>query len=153
VYSANPVGRLVLYLCGYRDEERPAPFRRNLHRAAVGEFLAKTSGRDLEKGRIYIPLHVAAGHGLSETDIVERRFDIPLRRPDEGFDLPVRARFCTQACPLQEWWMPGLASIWTCSAGAGSRFWTPSKTSDYDTLPTTARPSAKANKRVYSAAL
>ena len=31
--------------------------------------------RDLEKGRIYIPLDIAATHGLSEADIVERRFD------------------------------------------------------------------------------
>ena len=31
--------------------------------------------RDLEKGRIYIPLDAAAAHGLTETDIVERRFD------------------------------------------------------------------------------
>jgi len=31
--------------------------------------------RDLEKGRIYIPLDVAAAHGLSEADLVDRRFD------------------------------------------------------------------------------
>jgi phytoene synthase len=31
--------------------------------------------RDLEKGRIYIPLDIAASHGLTESDIVERRFD------------------------------------------------------------------------------
>ncbi len=30
--------------------------------------------RDLEKGRIYIPLDVAAAHGVSEHDIVTRRF-------------------------------------------------------------------------------
>src|SRR5260370_33282988 len=31
--------------------------------------------RDLDIGRIYIPLDAAAAHGLSESDIVERRFD------------------------------------------------------------------------------
>ena len=31
--------------------------------------------RDLEKGRIYIPLEALAAHGLAEGDIVERRFD------------------------------------------------------------------------------
>ena len=30
--------------------------------------------RDLEKGRIYIPLDALAAHGLTESDIVERRF-------------------------------------------------------------------------------
>ena len=31
--------------------------------------------RDLEKGRIYIPLEALAAHGLTEDDIVQRRFD------------------------------------------------------------------------------
>src|SRR4029077_10690756 len=31
--------------------------------------------RDLEKGRIYIPLDALASHGLSEVEIVERKFD------------------------------------------------------------------------------
>jgi phytoene synthase len=31
--------------------------------------------RDLEKGRIYIPFDAAAAHGLTENDIVQRRFD------------------------------------------------------------------------------
>ena len=31
--------------------------------------------RDLEKGRIYIPLDRAAAHGLTEKDIVEKKFD------------------------------------------------------------------------------
>jgi len=35
--SANPVGHLVLYLCGYRDAERPA-LRLHLHRAATANF-------------------------------------------------------------------------------------------------------------------
>ncbi len=39
-YSANPVGHLVLYLCGYRDDDRQQPFRLHLHRSATGEFLA-----------------------------------------------------------------------------------------------------------------
>ena len=39
-YSANPVGHLVLYLCGYQRCRAPAAFRLHLHRAAVGELLA-----------------------------------------------------------------------------------------------------------------
>ncbi len=31
--------------------------------------------RDLEIGRIYIPLDVAAAHGLSEKEIIEKKFD------------------------------------------------------------------------------
>jgi squalene synthase HpnC len=74
VYSANPVGRLVLYLCGYRDEERQAMSDATCTALQLANFWQDVS-RDLEKGRIYIPLDVAAAHGLSESGIVERRFD------------------------------------------------------------------------------
>jgi squalene synthase HpnC len=74
VYSANPVGRLVLYLCGYRDEERQAMSDATCTALQLANFWQDV-GRDLEKGRIYIPLDIAATHGLTETDIVERRFD------------------------------------------------------------------------------
>ena len=73
-YSANPVGRLVLYLCGYRDEVRQKLSDATCAALQLANFWQDVS-RDLEKGRIYIPLEVAAAHGLSETDIVERRFD------------------------------------------------------------------------------
>src|SRR6202046_2596816 len=73
VYSANPVGRLVLYLCGYRDEERQRLSDYTCTALQLANFWQDVS-RDLEKGRIYIPLDALAEHGLSEADIVERRF-------------------------------------------------------------------------------
>src|SRR5713101_7168913 len=74
VYSANPVGRLVLYLCGYRDEPRQKLSDATCTALQLANFWQDVS-RDLEKGRIYIPLDAAAAHGLTESDIVERRFD------------------------------------------------------------------------------
>ncbi len=74
VYSANPVGRLVLYLCGYRDEKRQQLSDATCTALQLANFWQDVS-RDLEKGRIYIPLDLAATHGITETDIVERRFD------------------------------------------------------------------------------
>jgi len=74
VYSANPVGRLVLYLCGYRDTERQRMSDATCTALQLANFWQDVS-RDLEKGRIYIPLDAAAAQGLSESDIVERRFD------------------------------------------------------------------------------
>ncbi len=74
VYSANPVGRLVLYLCGYRDEERQAMSDATCTALQLANFWQDVS-RDLEKSRIYIPLDIAAAHGLAEADIVGRRFD------------------------------------------------------------------------------
>src|SRR6266481_6135328 len=74
VYSANPVGRLVLYVCGYRDEERQRLSDATCTALQLANFWQDVS-RDLEKGRIYIPFDAAASHGLDENDIVERRFD------------------------------------------------------------------------------
>jgi squalene synthase HpnC/squalene synthase HpnD len=73
VYSANPVGRLVLYLCGYRDESRQKLSDATCTALQLANFWQDVS-RDLEKGRIYIPLDIAAQHGVSEDHIVLRRF-------------------------------------------------------------------------------
>src|SRR5579863_6722029 len=73
-YSANPVGRLVLYLCGYRDAERQRLSDATCTALQLANFWQDVS-RDLQKGRIYIPLDALRAHGLTEDDIAERRFD------------------------------------------------------------------------------
>jgi squalene synthase HpnC len=74
VYSANPVGRLVLYLCDYRDEARQKLSDYTCTALQLANFWQDVS-RDLEKGRIYIPLDALAEHGLAESDITARKFD------------------------------------------------------------------------------
>jgi len=74
VYSANPVGRLVLYICGYRDEPRQKLSDFTCTALQLANFWQDVS-RDLEKSRIYIPLEALAEHGLTESDIMTRRFD------------------------------------------------------------------------------
>src|SRR5208282_3546170 len=74
VYSANPVGRLVLYLCGYRDEQRQKLSDATCTALQLANLWQDVS-RDLEKGRIYIPLDRAGAHGVSESDIVGRKFN------------------------------------------------------------------------------
>jgi squalene synthase HpnC len=73
-YSANPVGRLVLYLCGYRDSDRQRLSDATCTALQLANFWQDVA-RDLEKGRIYIPLDAAAAQGLTEADIVGRHFD------------------------------------------------------------------------------
>jgi squalene synthase HpnC len=73
VYSANPVGRLVLYLCGYRDDQRQRLSDATCTALQLANFWQDVS-RDLEKGRIYIPLERAAAHGVTESDIVGKKF-------------------------------------------------------------------------------
>lgn len=73
-YSANPVGHLVLYLCGHRDAERQRLSDATCTALQLANFWQDVA-RDLEKGRIYIPLDRAAAHGVTEAAIVEKRFD------------------------------------------------------------------------------
>ena len=73
-YSAEPVGRLVLYLCGYRDAERQHLSDATCTALQLANFWQDVS-RDLTKGRIYIPLDDLERHGLTVADIELRRFD------------------------------------------------------------------------------
>ncbi len=73
-YSANPVGRLVLYLCGYRDAERQCLSDATCTALQLANFWQDVS-RDLEKGRIYLPQDAMQRHGIWPADIEERRFD------------------------------------------------------------------------------
>ena len=62
-YSANPVGRLVLYLCGYRDAERQQLSDATCTALQLANFWQDVD-RDLDKGRIYIPIDVMKRYGL-----------------------------------------------------------------------------------------
>lgn len=73
-YSANPVGRLVLYLCGYRDAERQQLSDLTCTALQLANFWQDVR-RDLEKDRIYIPLDLLRAHGLEEADLFAHRFD------------------------------------------------------------------------------
>jgi squalene synthase HpnC/squalene synthase HpnD len=72
-YSANPVGRLVLYLCGYRDSERQRLSDATCTALQLANFWQDVS-RDLDKGRIYIPIDAIERHGLEVRDIEARSF-------------------------------------------------------------------------------
>jgi squalene synthase HpnC len=59
--SANPVGRLLLYLCGYRDVQRQALSDATCTALQLANFWQDVSV-DLRKGRVYIPLEVMRRH-------------------------------------------------------------------------------------------
>ena len=71
-YSANPVGRLVLYLCGYSDDERQGLSDETCTGLQLANFWQDVTV-DWEKDRIYLPLEVLERHGASVEDIQERR--------------------------------------------------------------------------------
>lgn len=67
-YSANPVGHLVLYLCGYRDAERQQLSDFTCTALQLANFWQDVSV-DYEKGRIYLPLEDLRRYGVPETEI------------------------------------------------------------------------------------
>ncbi len=71
-YSANPVGRLVLYLCGYSDAERQRLSDATCTALQLANFWQDVAV-DLEKERVYIPLEVLARRGYSLEDLYARR--------------------------------------------------------------------------------
>ena len=72
-YSANPVGRLVLYLCGYRDEERQRLSDATCTALQLANFWQDVTV-DLLKDRVYLPLDVMERHGYTTADLFARRF-------------------------------------------------------------------------------
>jgi squalene synthase HpnC len=73
-YSANPVGRLVLGLCGYRDAERSALSDATCTALQLANFWQDVTV-DLEKDRVYLPLSLLEAHGYPVEALFERRFD------------------------------------------------------------------------------
>ncbi len=71
-YSANPVGHLVLYLCGYRDPERQHLADYTCTALQLANFWQDVAV-DYDKGRIYLPLESLAQFGVSEADIANHR--------------------------------------------------------------------------------
>jgi squalene synthase HpnC len=77
-YSANPVGRLVLGLCGYRDAERQELSDATCTALQLANFWQDVTV-DLAKDRVYLPLDVLERHGYPVEALFERRFDARFR--------------------------------------------------------------------------
>jgi squalene synthase HpnC len=71
--SANPVGRLVLYLCGYSDAARQSLSDATCTALQLANFWQDVTV-DLLKDRVYIPLDVMERHGYALDDLYSRRF-------------------------------------------------------------------------------
>ncbi len=71
-YSANPVGHLVLYLCGYSDAERQKLSDFTCTALQLANFWQDVFV-DYGKGRIYLPLEDLRRFGVTGEDIAQRR--------------------------------------------------------------------------------
>jgi squalene synthase HpnC len=76
--SANPVGHLVLYLCGYRDSERRALSDFTCSALQLANFWQDIRV-DLEKNRIYLPLNLLNKYGYTVDKLFEGKEDAQFR--------------------------------------------------------------------------
>ncbi len=96
--SANPVGRLVLYLGGYRDELRQRLSDATCTALQLANFWQDVT-LDLEKGRIYIPLDLLERHGSSAAEVEARR-ETPAFRSAMREAVGVARGLFTEGLPL-----------------------------------------------------
>ena len=78
-HSANPCGRLFLYVFDYRDEERQQLSDHTCTALQLTNFWQDVN-RDWRKGRVYLPLEDLKAHGVSEEQLAMRAFDDNFRR-------------------------------------------------------------------------
>jgi squalene synthase HpnC len=98
-YSANPVGHLVLYLCGYRDPERQQLSDFTCTALQLANFWQDISV-DYEKGRIYLPLEDLRRFNVSQRDLADNQ-----NTPD------FRAMMKFQVERARDWFRQGLPLI------------------------------------------
>jgi squalene synthase HpnC len=72
-YSANPVGRLVLYVCGYRDPERFELSDHTCSALQLANFWQDVR-EDYARDRIYFPREDMQHFGVDENTIASARF-------------------------------------------------------------------------------
>ncbi|HDI11405.1 MAG TPA: squalene synthase HpnC [Candidatus Acetothermia bacterium] len=77
-HSANPVGRLYLMLFGYRDEELFRLSDKTCTALQLTNFWQDIS-RDLDRGRIYLPLEDMERFGYSEVELLSRTVNAAFR--------------------------------------------------------------------------
>jgi squalene synthase HpnC len=98
VNSANPVGRLVLYACGYADPERQQLSDFTCTALQLANFWQDVVV-DYSKGRIYLPLDDLKQHQVAEADVGARRFS-PMFRELMRFEVERARKWFVSGRPL-----------------------------------------------------
>jgi squalene synthase HpnC len=97
-YSANPVGHLVLYLCGYSDPERQRLSDFTCTALQLANFWQDVTV-DYAKGRVYLPLESLRRFGVTEEDIAADRNN-PAFRALMKFEVERARDWFRQGLPL-----------------------------------------------------
>ena len=142
--SANPVGRLVLYLCGYRDAGRQRLSDATCTALQLANFWQDVTV-DLRKDRIYIPLDVMERHGYPVEDLFARRFSPAFREVMREIVEQARVLFL-EGLPLSTLVDRRLAIDLDLFSRGGMRVLEKIEAQDYDVLR--ARPAVGRMERV-----
>ena len=143
-YSANPVGRLVLRLCGYRDEERALLSDATCTALQLANFWQDVTV-DLQKDRVYLPLDLLKTHGYTLEALQARRFDSGFREAmKEAVD--VTRRMFLKGLPLADRVDGRLAIDLDLFSRGGLRVLEKIEKQNYDVLA--ARPELSKHERV-----
>ncbi|HKM49177.1 MAG TPA: squalene synthase HpnC [Terriglobales bacterium] len=97
-YSANPVGHLVLYLCGYHDSERQLLSNYTCTALQLANFWQDVSA-DFAKGRIYLPLEDLRRFCVSEEVIGDGENTLAFREMLK-FEVERAREWFSQGLPL-----------------------------------------------------
>ncbi|MGH9720901.1 MAG: squalene synthase HpnC [Bryobacteraceae bacterium] len=144
-YSANPVGRLVLHLCGYTDAERRRLSDATCTALQLANFWQDVTV-DLEKSRIYLPLEALARNGSSEAEVVARRAT-PAFRAAMREAVGYAHRLFEQGLPLAGMVDRRLSVDLELFSRGGMRVLEKIRAADYDVL--SARPAISQGERVW----
>ena len=143
-YSANPVGRLVLRLCGYSDAERVQLSDATCTALQLANFWQDVTV-DFEKDRVYMPLEALHRHGSSVEEVASRR-------PTPAFRAAMREvvdraqSLFEQGLPLAQMVDRRLALDLDLFSRGGMRVLEKIRARDYDVL--SARPEISKGERV-----
>jgi squalene synthase HpnC len=97
-YSANPVGHLVLYVCGYRDEERFRLSDFTCSALQLANFWQDVR-EDYDRDRIYFPAEDMKRFGVDEATIAQHNFT-PAFRSLMEYEVKYARQMFAQGLPL-----------------------------------------------------
>jgi squalene synthase HpnC len=130
--SANPVGRLVLYLCGYSDAGRQRLSDATCTALQLANFWQDVAV-DLQKDRVYIPLDVMERHGYTTEELFARRYTPAFRGVMQEIVVKARALFL-EGLPLSRMVDRRLAIDLDLFSRGGMKVLDKIEAQDYDVL-------------------
>ena len=151
-YSANPVGRLVLLVSGYRDPELMRLSDEICTGLQLANFYQDVVTDWVDRGRRYLPADAMERYGVTDEQIAERRFDANFRALMEFLVRDARARL-TRGQKITTLVQRDLASTLQLFANGGHAILDAIEAQDYDTLRSRPVVTKAAKLRLLGAAL